>query len=180
MAQEQLNAKEKSETFAEIDKLPVPPATPDDQQRPQLSEESKKMQSEWEKYFAGLGDDYMKNVTTLAKRKSYKISLRKKTGNKTTHPITGAQVDEYKGWEEKEFDRNKIASEDWHMAEKMRAENGKEKDDVKFRENLAKIYEFLAWCYLGMTHDEFNRADWNDIKPIIDACNHRTVYSLPN
>jgi hypothetical protein len=152
---------------------PMPDAT-------QLSEEAKRVQSEWEKYFAGLGDDYLKRVTDLAKKQAFTISLRKPTGRKIKHPITEQEEPEYKGWEERNYERGKIASPDWHMVEKMRAQMAKEKDQEKVMEMMAKIYEFLAYCYLGMPHDEYVRTDWEELKPIIDACNFRTIYSLPN
>lgn len=157
----------------------IEPAKPEAQPQ-ELSDEAKRMQSQWEAYFAGLSDDYVKRVTELAKNQAYAISLGKKTGRKVKHPITDEEIDEIEGWEQKNYDRKKISSKDWHLVEKMRASNNKEKDQEKFQENLAKIYEFLAYCYLGMTHDEYIRTDWEEIKPIIDACNFRTVYSIPN
>jgi hypothetical protein len=166
---------------------PTSPSTPTNIENIDKSKalpEQEAAQSNWTQYFEkmmqGLGDDYMKRIVELAKQESYTISLRKPTGNKVPDPTTGEEVDEFRGWETKQYSRGKIMSSDYNKVEKLRAQYNKERDPEKIADMLARIYQFLAYCYLEMPYSDFIRTDWDEIKPILDACNFRTVYSLPN
>lgn len=143
------------------------------------------IQSNWQDYYTKLlknfESDYSKRLIKLAKQDSYSVSLRIPTGKKIEDPLDpDKKIEEYKGWEQKTYERQKIASADFKRVEKLRAEYAKIKDPDKVVEMVARMYQFLAYCYLAMSAEEFGRTDWDEIKPILDACNFRTVNSLPN
>jgi hypothetical protein len=132
----------------------------------------------FDKMIQKYGEDYMKRVVEMAKQQKYTIQLRKPTGKKIPDPLEPEkQMDEYSGMEPKDYTRQPISAEDYHRAEKLRAKFQNEKDPDKVADNQARIYQFLAYCYLGMAYSEFARvADWTEIKLVIDACNHKTLY----
>jgi hypothetical protein len=147
--------------------------------------EIQQAQSGWQEYFQKIvGDvqnDYAKLIIEYAKKDQYEISLRMPTGRKIPDPIDPTQmIDEFKGWTKKDFKRCKITSADYARLEKLRADFNKEKDPTKVADMLARIYQFLAYCYLEMPYEEFIRADWDEVKPILDGCNFRTMYGIPN
>ncbi len=165
------------------------PAPKEDDENEEIKEsqvlpESQTAKSTWQDYFSkmmnDLSDDYMKRVMELANNDNYEISLRVPTGNKMKDPFSGEEVDEFKGWEKKRYSRGRITAADYNKVEKLRAQYQKEKDPEKIADMLARIYQFLAYCFLEMSYNEFIRTDWDEVKPVLDACNFRTVYSLKN
>lgn len=139
-----------------------------------------RQRGEWEQYFSGLSDDYVKRVIKEAEKTTFTLSLRKTTGKKIKNPVTDEEEDEYRGWETKEYDRSKISPKEWENLDKLRALYNKEKDAEMIPTRLGKIYEYAAHVYLGMPYEDYVRSDWDEIKMTIDACNFRTAYALPN
>lgn len=133
---------------------------------------------QFEKMLTRYGEDYMRRVIEVAKKDTFTVDIMKPTGKKIQDPLEpDKEIEEFDGFETKNFKRKPISSRDYHRAEKLRAQFQNEKDPDKVADNQARIYQFLSFCYLGMSPDEFNRvADWTQIKLVIDACNHRTLY----
>lgn len=142
---------------------------------PELSSDDriKQIQTEWQRYYAELGNDKQKTLTTLAPRDEYKITF-----------IDG---------QTKNYKRKRISTKDFMDIEMIRAKFRKEKDPEKSTELLMDLYFRLSSLYLidsdtgkGMTKQEYERCEWEDtrdffgIKTICDACNHRAVYGLAN
>jgi hypothetical protein len=133
---------------------------------------------EFDKMIQKYGEDYMKQVVEMAKKDTYSVTLMVPTGKKLPDPLEPEkEIEEYNGTETKNYKRRPISAHDYHRAEKLRAKFQNEKDPDMVADNQARIYQFLAFCYLGMTGQEFNRvADWTEIKMVVDACNHKTLY----
>ncbi|MBD0328368.1 MAG: hypothetical protein ICV68_18275 [Pyrinomonadaceae bacterium] len=133
---------------------------------------------QFEKMLTKYGEDYMRRVVEMAKKDTYSVTLMVPTGKKVPDPLEPEkEIEEFNGTETKNYKRRPISSRDYHRAEKLRAQFQNEKDPDHVADNQARIYQFLAFCYLGMAAQEFNRvADWTEIKLVIDACNHKTLY----
>jgi|ERR1044072_1662154 hypothetical protein len=141
----------------------------------------------WKKYYAEIAQDRMKEVSKLASKDEFTIS------------IFNEKTDEY---EDKTYKYREIPTKRWLELEQLRSEyadleklagftvanivGDKTKQLQKYdftrrlSDMLANLYRLSAKYFLKMTDDEFDGASWIDIKTIIDACNHRTIFTLPN
>ena len=126
---------------------------PDDEIPVQTTEKQPK--SNWETYLDSLDQGRLQEVIELAKQSKYKI-------NGT------------------EYIRKKIKNRDFFTLERLRGQFNKEKDPVKGTEALINIYVKCAEFYLGITPEQFEDMDWEETKPILDACNYRSVRGIPN
>lgn len=137
--------------------------------------------SHWKKYYENIAAERMKEVTKFAKQHSFKIKI----------------LDEEEGvWKEKTFKYFEISTKKWMELEELRSQyNDLEKiaasKVLSVKDNsydytqqlnklLAEIYKKSAFYFLRMTEEEFDNSRWTDIKMVIDACNHRTIFTLPN
>lgn len=81
--------------------------------------------------------------------------------------------------QQKKFTRRKIRSRDYAELEALRAQlpttRGADKPKIQ-----NEIYQKAAQFYLGMTSEEFDACDFEEVKRIIDAQNIRTNYGVPN
>lgn len=111
--------------------------------------------SEWEKYLDSLDEARLKQITDLAK--------------KTTYKIDGA-----------DYTRKRIKVKQFNELERLRAKFAKEKDQEKATDYLIDVYAKCAEYYLGIPKETFEEMDWETIKPIIDACNFRSIRGIPN
>lgn len=124
---------------------------------------------------------YKQKLIELAKQETYTISLNVlKNGIKIEDPLDSSKkYTIYRDWEEKEFQRYKITVSDWKKAEELTALYDSEEDETERKADLLmNLYSFLAKCYLKMSRDNFRRASWGELRPILDACNYRTTHSL--
>jgi hypothetical protein len=80
---------------------------------------------------------------------------------------------------EKTFKRRKIKTRDYTLLEKMRAEHSKMPQSPEKAEKAVEILRKAAEFYLGMTSEEFDVADFEITKRILDAQNLRTLYGVP-
>lgn len=155
------------------------------EQQQQRGEQQQQSQRDVGKNFnimmSKLGDEYFNFVMKLAKEDKYTLTLKKPTGRKIKDPLTDEEVDEFIGWESRIYNRHRITTEEYNKIEALRGKFNKEKDDVDaIADILAKMYRYLAYVYLQMPQEDFLRADWEEIKPVLDACNFATVYSIRN
>lgn len=141
------------------------------------------LKSEWERYYARQGHARMQKITQLAGQDDYEIELQVPAGpnKKIKNPFTGLMETEYTDrWEKVTYIRRKISHSNWLLVEKARARFAREKDTEKRTDLYSKLYEGLAYLYLQMKPEDFKRSDWEKMKLILDACNHRTIYGLPS
>jgi hypothetical protein len=110
--------------------------------------------SYWESYFKTQTDTRLKQVTTAA--------------NNDTFTING-----------KTYQYHKITTRQYWELEKMRAQFTNTKEADALGEMLAKLYQKCAEYYLFMSEDDYFNSNWEDMKIIIDACAHRTLYGRP-
>lgn len=111
--------------------------------------------SEWDKYIDTLDKARLKQLTELAKLSTYNI-------------------------EGHEYRRKKIKVKQFHELERLRAKFSKEKDPEKATEYLIDTYAKCAEFYLGIERETYEELDWEVTKPILDACNFRSLRGIPN
>lgn len=111
--------------------------------------------SQWEQYLDSLDQSRLEQITELAKQAKYTI-------------------------EGKEYPRLKIKTKQFFELERLRAQFGKEKDPEKATDQLIAVYTKCAEYYLGITVEQYEELDWEETKPILDACNFRSVRGIPN
>lgn len=76
----------------------------------------------------------------------------------------------------KEYKYHKIPTSKYWELEAERAELDGLKDIKSITMKLASIYEKCAAYYLQMPHEEYENSDWEEMKLVLDACAHRTLY----
>jgi hypothetical protein len=143
---------------------PNPPASkagdydynPDDEmQQTPLNQTEAQPKSAWDKYLDSLDQSRLQQVIELARLNKYTIAGQ-------------------------EFQRLKIKNRQFFELERMRGRFNKEKDPEKGTDLLIDIYVKCAEYYLGMSAEQFDEFDWEETKPILDACNYRSVRGLPS
>jgi len=141
----------------------------------------KQFQQEWGPHYAALQNEKLKKINELAAQSTYHISLQKSTGKTFINPFGEEEVEYLDEWESpKPYKRKKVNQSQWSRIEEMKGEYAEEEDPKKRAKLYTKMHEGMAYLYLGMTPTDFARTDWEEIKMILDACNHRTRYGLPN
>ncbi|HTH21413.1 MAG TPA: hypothetical protein VL854_04275 [Nitrososphaeraceae archaeon] len=99
--------------------------------------------------------------------------------SRLSQTIELAKLDKYT-FNGKTYDRKKIKNKQFFELERLRAKFAKEKDQEAATEHLINVYVKCAEYYLGMSAEEYDELDWEDTKPILDACNFRSVRGLPS
>jgi len=83
----------------------------------------------------------------------------------------------------KTYLRHKIKGKEYTEIEKLRAKYATLTEKRRFEEAsdiYIEIYEKCALYYLGMSKQDFENGDLEEIKKVCDACSHRTLFPLPN
>lgn len=136
----------------------------------------------YKKYYEQLAGERMKEVTKLAKENTFVIDI---------------QDEETGEWKKKSFKYREIPTKKWMELEELRSRYtdlekvaatkllaAKEQNTYDFAQQLNKLlqdlYQKSAKYFLGMEEQEFDNSKWTQVKSIIDACNHRTIFTLPN
>lgn len=149
---------------------------------PETAAQQQEAEAYLNKSTSELGQDYIKKIIQLAASGDhFTISVRQRdpSGKTEKDPYTEEEEPVYIGWEKKTYSRHKITSRDWEKIDQTRAEYHAARDPIRAAQNQAKMYYLIAKMYLSMTAEEYRNADWDELRPILDACNFRTVYSLP-
>ena len=150
---------------------------PQEQQSPTITD----LTAEWRKYFDSLSENRIRAVVDLAKEDEFNIEIYdEKKDTWVSKPFKYKEIPSFK-WIELEKIRSK-----YNDLEKMAATKLLDRDKTaydyteKLTELNSEIYLKSAMYFLGMTKEEFDNSRWTQIRNIVDACNHRTVYTLPN
>jgi hypothetical protein len=114
---------------------------------------------EWDKFLGQINDSYIEVLRKYAPKNEFTID------------VNGAN---------KTYTRKKIKAREYAALEKLRGQFTKEKDTEKAAEIQIEIYQKVATAYLGMTTEEFDEADYEELKKVCDACNFRTLHGIPN
>ena len=112
----------------------------------------------------------------------YKVKIFKPTGEKFTNPFgdTEEKVEE----DDLVLVRRKISQQQFRKIQDMRikirlnAQKPAAKQDPNL--NAWNTYEYMAYCFFGLKPEEFRQTDWEEMRPILDACEERTARGLPN
>lgn len=82
--------------------------------------------------------------------------------------------------EPRTFTRRKIRAKEYRELEEIRARLSSSTDPKTKSELTDHVYRRAANFYIGMTDEEFDLADYEEVKRIIDSQNLRTIYGRPN
>ena len=117
---------------------------------------------EWSGFMANVNDNYIKVLREYAPKNEFIIEVDGKANSYT---------------------RKKIKVKDYADLEKIRAQFNKAQStgDVERATELQfEIYIKCAEYYLGMTKEDFENADFEEVKKVCDAANFRTLHGVPN
>lgn len=146
--------------------------------------------SEWKRYYDTLDANRMRHIAKLAVNDKFSVRMVKDA----TKPKNKWE------YENKEFKYYEVTVKEWQALETLRAEHGDltqyaakkltstednpKQEEWNFRRQLAEkfveLYRYGSKAFLCMEDAEFDKGNWTDIRDAVDACNHRTIYSLPN
>jgi hypothetical protein len=136
----------------------------------------------YRKYYEELAGVRMKEVTKLAKEDKFDIDIfDEESGEWTTKPFKYREIPTKK-WMELEELRSRYTDLEKIAATKLLAAKDQSTYDYAQQLNrlLTELYQKSAKYFLNMEEHEFDNSKWTQIKSIIDACNHRTIFTLPN
>jgi hypothetical protein len=134
-------------------------------------------------YQASLTEADLQRIRTLAPMSEYTIKIFKPTGKKFTNPF--GEEEEVVEQEETTLIRKKISQQQFKKIQDMRTkvrlnlQKPPKKRDPKLLDGWA-TYEYMAYCFFGMTPEQFKNTDWEEMRPILDACEERTARGLPS
>jgi hypothetical protein len=114
---------------------------------------------EWDKFLGQINDSYIEVLRKYAPKNEFTIDVN---------------------GENKTYTRKKIKAREYAALEKLRGQFTKEKDTEKAAEIQIEIYQKVANAYLSMTPEEFEEADYEELKKVCDACNFSTLHGIPN
>lgn len=103
-------------------------------------------------------------------RDGFIVKMGRKTGKKFTDPL-GDNAEEVVYDEEKRFYKHSMSAQDYKRYLEVKKQLAAEKDDEDKRIDLTlRLYEYLALKFLGMSHEDFVRADFDDVVVAALAC----------
>lgn len=145
------------------------------------AEEIKDYESHWKRYYEGLADERRKEISKLAKLDKFVIPLYDEEADKWTEKEFVYKEIPTSKWLELEDDRARYADIQ-KIGASMLVNNKDEEYDYTQKGNalMVSIYKKSGKYFLGMTEQEFDNSSWVKTKNAIDACNHRTLFTLPN
>jgi hypothetical protein len=116
---------------------------------------SEQVKSTWDKFLTEINESYINNLKRYTPMNEFTLDI-----NGTT----------------KTYKRNKIKGRQFAELERLRSRLAAEKDLEKASDIQTEIYVKHFEYYLGGTLDEYNDADYEELKKILDACNFRTQH----
>ena len=111
--------------------------------------------AQWDKFLGEVNDSYINILRNYAPKNEYKIEVNDET---------------------KTYPRKKIRARAYAELEKLRGQFLKVEDTERKSEIQMEIYIKCFEHYLGGTLEEFNNADFEEVKKVLDACNFRTQH----
>ena len=146
-------------------------------------------QNEFKRYLEGLDEQRQKYIVKLAQRDAFDLKLVRdmsKPKRSWEYDIINFNYYEVtvKEWTDIEYKRAELNDTIEYAAKRLVTPGIPKSEEWNYRRQIAEkhvnLYRMCAKAFLGMTDDEYDRVDWDDVRNAIDACNHRTIYSLPN
>jgi hypothetical protein len=118
--------------------------------------------------FEELGDKIVAAAKTGGKD-GFIIKMGRKTGKKIIDPLEG-NVEEVVYDEEKRFYKHSMSAQDYKRYVEVRKQLAAETNEDKRIDLTLRLYEYLALKFLGMAHEDFVNADFDDIVVATLAC----------
>jgi hypothetical protein len=136
----------------------------------------------YRKYYEELAGVRMKEVTKLAKEDKFNIDIYDDASGEWTTKLFVYREIPTKKWMELEGLRSRYTDLEKIAATKLLAAKDQNTYDYAQQLNklLTELYQKSAKYFLNMEEQEFDNSKWTQVKTIIDACNHRTIFTLPN
>ena len=118
--------------------------------------------------------DLGKQVTDAARigvRSGFTIKMGRH-GKKTYDPLSGEDVPDttFDSDNTKTYHRQSMSTHDYKRYLDAKDKLAKETDDTKRMDLTLRMYEYLALKFLGMNHEEFVDADFDDVVVAVLAC----------
>lgn len=141
--------------------------------------------------------DRIIDAASTGGKDGFEIKMGRKTGNKIFDPLDGKETDEVVFDTSKIYHRHSISTQDYKRYNQAKEQLANETDENKRNDLAMRMYEYLAMKFLGMSHEEFVKADFDDVVVAALACDamfgmgnspqqqtqqtqHKTERRLPN
>jgi hypothetical protein len=134
----------------------------------------KRVMNSWQEYYTNLKDHERKKIVANSLKSDFDISFLPDYNMQTGELISDGFT--------RKYTRRKIPTKLAHQIEIHRGKFRAERDPQKATQLLVDLYAMMAKYYLvdenghPMQRADFEKTDWEEIKPILDGCNHGTVY----
>jgi hypothetical protein len=128
-------------------------------------------------YQGSLQQAELQRIRELAPKSEFEIQYFEPTGKTFTNPF--GEKEEETNVITKTIQRRKISQSqfkkisDWRFRFRTTPQKQRKEGDIW------NLYEYMAYCYFKMTPEEFKHTDWEEMRPILDACEERTARGLP-
>ena len=136
----------------------------------------------YKKYYENLAGERMKEISKLSKLDEFTVAIYDDESGEWTDETFKYREIPTKKWMQLEALRSKYTDLEKIAAQKLLS--SKDSGDYNFAQQLSillsELYQKSAEFFLGMSKEKFDNSKWVQIKSIIDACNHRTIFTLPN
>jgi hypothetical protein len=131
----------------------------------------------------GLSEELTQRLFEAAKsgaQNGFVIKMRRPTGRKIVDPLSPTGEEEEEFVYDRKITKHKqaISTSDYKRYLEARDKLAKETDEGKRNDIMLRIYEFLALKYLGMTHQEFVEADFDDVAVAGLACSIMSEFGI--
>jgi hypothetical protein len=110
-------------------------------------------------------------IAKTGSKDGFIIKMGRKTGKSSYDPLTpDYQSEEIVYDQKKTFYKHSMSAQDYKRYQDVRKKLSEETDEEKRVDLTLRLYEYLAMKFLGMTHDEFVSADFDDVVVATLAC----------
>jgi hypothetical protein len=106
-------------------------------------------------------------------RNGFVIKMGRKTGRKIRDPLSEdgkGEEDEIVFDTSKTYHRHSISTQDYKRYTLAKEKLANETDENKRNDLVMRLYEYLALKFLAMSHEEFVKADFDDVVVATLAC----------
>jgi hypothetical protein len=134
----------------------------------------KRVMAHWQEYYTNLKDHERKKIVANSLKSEFEIQFLPQYNMQTGELLEDGFA--------KKYTRRKIPTKLAHEIEIQRGKFRAEPNAQKATQLLIDLYAMMARFYLvddkghPMQRGDFEKTDWEEIKPILDGCNHGTVY----
>jgi hypothetical protein len=134
----------------------------------------KRVMNSWQEYYTNLKDHERKRIVANSVKSEFDIEFLPDYNLQTGELIADGYT--------RKYTRRKIPTKLAHEIEIQRGKFRRERDPEKATKLLIDLYAMMAKIYLvddkghPMQRADFEKTDWEQVKSVLDGCNHGTVY----